>query len=60
VTSKELMALMEVDGWQVVRIKGSHHHMKHPNKPGTITVPHPKKQLGVGLVRVIKKQAGLL
>lgn len=59
-TSKELMALMEVDGWQVVRIKGSHHHMKHPNKPGTITVPHPKKQLGVGLVRVIKKQAGLL
>ncbi len=33
--------------------------MKHPTK-GTLTVPHPKKDLGIGLVREIKKQAGLL
>lgn len=59
-TSKELLAELEADGWQVARIKGSHHHLKHPNKPGTITVPHPKKELGIGLVRAIKKQAGLM
>ena len=59
-TSKELIALLESDGWRIARIKGSHHQMKHPSKPGTITVPHPKKALGIGLVREIKKQAGLL
>lgn len=31
----------------------------HPTKPGTVTVPHPKKDLGKGLVRAIRKQAGL-
>lgn len=59
-TSKELLAELEANGWKVVRVKGSHHHLRHPSKPGTLTVPHPKKELGVGLVRVIRKQAGLL
>jgi predicted RNA binding protein YcfA (HicA-like mRNA interferase family) len=31
----------------------------HPTKPGTVTVPHPKKDLGKGIVRAIRKQAGL-
>ncbi len=59
-TSKELIELLESDGWQVKRIRGSHHQLKHPSKPGTITVPHPRKDLGIGLVREIKKQAGLI
>jgi predicted RNA binding protein YcfA (HicA-like mRNA interferase family) len=58
--SLDLIKLLENDGWEVVRIKGSHHQMRHTSKPGTITVPHPKKGLGIGLVREIKKQAGLL
>ncbi|MGP9679119.1 type II toxin-antitoxin system HicA family toxin [Halomonas sp. AOP27-A1-41] len=33
----------EADGWELVRIKGSHHHFRHPTKPGTVTVPHPKR-----------------
>jgi predicted RNA binding protein YcfA (HicA-like mRNA interferase family) len=31
----------------------------HPTKPGNVTVPYPKKDLGKGLVRAIRKQAGL-
>jgi predicted RNA binding protein YcfA (HicA-like mRNA interferase family) len=31
----------------------------HQTKVGTITVPHPKKVLGKGLVLAILKQAGL-
>jgi predicted RNA binding protein YcfA (HicA-like mRNA interferase family) len=31
----------------------------HPTKPGHITVPHPKKDLGIGLVQKLLKQAGL-
>jgi len=46
-------------GWNVVRIRGSHHQLAHPDLGHTITVPHPKKDLGNGLVRAILKQAGL-
>jgi predicted RNA binding protein YcfA (HicA-like mRNA interferase family) len=47
------------DGWQLVRITGSHHHYKHPEKRGLVTVPHPKKDLPIGTVRSIQKAAGL-
>ena len=58
--SKDLIKQLEDAGWEVIRIKGSHHHLRHLNKLGTITVPHPKKALGIGLVRAIQKEAGLL
>ncbi|TPQ29092.1 type II toxin-antitoxin system HicA family toxin [Methylomonas koyamae] len=31
----------------------------HPSKPGHISVPHPRKDLGHGLVNKLLKQAGL-
>jgi predicted RNA binding protein YcfA (HicA-like mRNA interferase family) len=57
--SRELIKLLSADGWQLQRTRGSHHQFVHPTKPGTVTVPHPKKDLGKGLVRAIRKQAGL-
>jgi len=51
--------MMLADGWILVAVRGSHHQFKHPTKTGRVTVPHPKKDLGIGLVRVIMKQAGL-
>jgi predicted RNA binding protein YcfA (HicA-like mRNA interferase family) len=51
--------LLQHDGWQVVRTRGSHHQLRHPTKPGLITVPHPRKDLGIGLVRAILRQAGI-
>lgn len=57
--SSELIKKLEANGWQVVRIKGSHHQLKHESSPLTITVPHPKKDLPKGLVRKILKDAGL-
>lgn len=57
--SKSLLQMLYEDGWQIVRTKGSHHHLKHPSKPGLVTVPHPKKDLPLGTVRSILKQAGL-
>ena len=59
VKSSELLKELEADGWALDRIKGSHHHFRHPAKPGTITVPHPKKDLKKGLIQGIRKQAGL-
>jgi predicted RNA binding protein YcfA (HicA-like mRNA interferase family) len=46
-------------GWTLDRVRGSHHIFKHPTRPGSIVVPHPKKDLGVGLIAAIRKQAGL-
>ncbi|WP_189610847.1 type II toxin-antitoxin system HicA family toxin [Pigmentiphaga litoralis] len=58
-TSAELIKLLLADGWKHVHSVGSHHQFKHPAKPGKVTVPHPKKDLPVGTVRSIRKQAGL-
>jgi predicted RNA binding protein YcfA (HicA-like mRNA interferase family) len=38
---------------------GSHKQFKHPSKPGRVTVPHPKRDIPVGTLRSIEKQAGL-
>ena len=57
--SRELIRLLKADGWQLARVRGSHHQYRHPTKPGTVTVPHPKKDLGIGLVIAIRKQAGI-
>ncbi|MDO9150613.1 MAG: type II toxin-antitoxin system HicA family toxin [Methylotenera sp.] len=57
--SRVILQMLQDDGWDVVRTKGSHHHLKHPTKKGLVTVPHPKKDLPVGTVSSILKQAGL-
>lgn len=45
-------------GTSEVRCVGSHHIFKHPKRPGHLTVPHPKKDLGKGLVQKIKEASG--
>jgi len=35
---KEVLKLLEEDGWYLARTKGSHRQLKHPNKPGAVTV----------------------
>lgn len=58
-SSRELIKLLQADGWRLRRTRGSHHQFDHPTKLGTVTVPHPKKDLGKGLVQAIRRQAGL-
>ncbi len=57
--SKELIKQLLADGWVLDRTKGSHNIFVHPLKPGHISIPHPKKDLGVGLVQKILKKAFL-
>lgn len=56
--SHRLIRMLESDGWFICRTKGSHHHMKHPTKPGLVTVPHPKKNLPTGTVSSIRNKPG--
>jgi predicted RNA binding protein YcfA (HicA-like mRNA interferase family) len=57
--SKDVVRVLKEAGWYEDRVVGSHHIFKHPTVPGHISVPHPKKDLGIGLVNKILKQAGL-
>jgi predicted RNA binding protein YcfA (HicA-like mRNA interferase family) len=58
-SSADIIRQLKAAGWVLDRIRGSHHVFKHPNRLGRIVVPHPRKDLGFGLVPTIRKQAGL-
>lgn len=57
--SADLIRDLTAAGWVLDRVRGSHHVFRHPARGGHITLPHPKKDLGKGLVAAIRKQAGL-
>lgn len=57
--SRDVIKLLEADGWREVARKGSHAQFKHPVKPGRVTVPDPKRDLPIGTLRGIEKQAGI-
>ncbi|MFC1574413.1 type II toxin-antitoxin system HicA family toxin [Candidatus Latescibacterota bacterium] len=57
-TSREIIKKLRDDGWILNHIKGAHYQFKHPIKPGKVTVPHPKKDLPLGTLKSIFKQAG--
>ncbi len=59
VKSADLIRELTAAGWLLDRVRGSHHVFKHPGRPGHVVVPHPRKDLGVGLVAAIRRQAGL-
>ena len=57
-TSAEVIERLRAKGFLLVSIRGSHHKLR--NAAGIIVVvPHPKKDLGKGLVAAIFKQAGV-
>ena len=58
-TSTDLIRDMKQTVWRLDRANGSHHVFKHPSRPGHVVVPHPKKELGLGLVKAIRRQAGI-
>ena len=58
-SSRDLIVELRKVGWVLDRTAGSHHVFKHDLRPGIVVVPHPKKDLGKGLVNAIRKQAGL-
>jgi len=57
--SAELIRQLERAGWRLRGVKGSHHIYTHPERGGHISVPHPRKDLGKGLLRKLRKQAGI-
>jgi len=57
---KEVMRMIEADGWKMIRTKGSHRQFKNPIKNGLVTIAgKPSDDLAPGTLNSIIKQAGL-
>ena len=57
---REIIKLIENDGWYHVRTRGSHRHYKHRVKPGLVTIAgHPGVDMPKGTLNSVLKQAGL-
>ncbi len=58
-SGKQVLKLLLAHGWEIDRIKGSHHVLKKANL--TLVVPvHGNRDIPIGTLNSILKQAGLL
>ena len=58
--TRDILRLVQDEGWYQVAQRGSHRRFKHPVKPGLVTVPgKPNDDLAPGTKGSILKQAGL-
>jgi predicted RNA binding protein YcfA (HicA-like mRNA interferase family) len=59
-SGKDLAKILEKNGWQLLRIQGSHHIYGKPNNIVRLSVPiHGNKPLKSGLQRHLLKLAGI-
>ena len=55
---RDVIRILEKDGWVLNRIRGSHRQFIHPTKPGITTVAgKPSVDLKTGILHNIFKQA---
>jgi predicted RNA binding protein YcfA (HicA-like mRNA interferase family) len=57
--SRDVIRALHKDGWYEVDHRGSHKQFKHASKKGRVTVPHPKRDIPLGTLKSIEKQAGI-
>ena len=57
--SHAVIQRLKRDGWYEVNQVGSHKQFKHSEKAGRVTVPHPKRDIPVGTLKSIAKQAAI-
>lgn len=58
-SSREIIRVLEENGWYLVRTNGDHYQFKHPTIKGLVTVQHPVKDLDIINIKSIEKQSGI-
>ena len=56
-SSREVIKILQHDGWYEISCIGDHHQFKHKNKKGRVTITHPKKDIPYGTLKRIFEQA---
>jgi predicted RNA binding protein YcfA (HicA-like mRNA interferase family) len=59
VTSREVLRLLEAEGWYRVGQVGSHVQLKHNTRKGRVTVSHPRKDVKIEDLISIERQSGV-
>jgi predicted RNA binding protein YcfA (HicA-like mRNA interferase family) len=59
IDSREVLRRLRADGWEIVIVRGSHHQLKHPTKPGRVTIKHPAKDYPLGTLKRMERQSGV-
>ena len=55
---RDIIKVIEADGWYQVDTRGSHRQYKHPTKVGRVTIAgHPGDDIAAGTLNSILKQA---
>ena len=55
---RDIIKVIEADGWYLLNVEGDHRQYKHPQKSGRVTVPgHLNKDVAIGTLVSIYKQA---
>lgn len=58
ISGKKFAKILEKKGWQLVRVKGSHHRYQKDNQSISIAI-HGNQDLKMGLLKSVMKQANL-
>jgi predicted RNA binding protein YcfA (HicA-like mRNA interferase family) len=58
-TGKELMAVLRGAGFELVRVKGSHHFIRHADGRATVVPVHAGETIGPGLLARILRDCEL-
>ncbi len=58
-TGKELIAALGKGGFEVIRVKGSHHYLQHPDGRATVVPMHAGETIGPGLLLKILRDCEL-
>jgi predicted RNA binding protein YcfA (HicA-like mRNA interferase family) len=53
ITGREIVAALRKAGFEVARIKGSHHFLRHADGRGTVVPVHSGETIGPGLLSAI-------
>ncbi len=57
---RDIIKLIEKDGWYKVSQEGSHRQYKHSQKKGRVTIAgHPGDDIPIGTLNSVLKMAGL-
>jgi predicted RNA binding protein YcfA (HicA-like mRNA interferase family) len=57
--SREVIRALEQAGFRHLRTRGSHVILSRPGGRGIVVVPHPRRDLPIGTIRAIERQAGI-
>jgi len=59
ITGREVVSALRKAGFEGVRIKGSHHFLRHPDGRGTVVPVHAGETIGPGLLAAILRDCEL-